>query len=94
MVQVAVSVELNPLPEIETVPPGLMKVGISVILGVGLITVNDAKAESPAVPVTLMEYTPNGAEDKTWKDPDMEPLAANEHDTAVRMDPGLLERQL
>ena len=94
MVQVVVSLVLNPLPEIWTVPPGLMNAGLSVIVGVGLVTVNDAKAESPELPVTSMEYTPNAAEDKTWKDADMEPLAENEQDTAVRMDAGVLERQV
>jgi hypothetical protein len=94
IVHVAVSLVLKPLPEIETVPPGLMKAGLSVIVGVGLVTVNDAKAESPELPVTSMEYTPNAAEDKTWKDPDMVPVAENEQDTAVRMDAGVLERQV
>jgi hypothetical protein len=94
MVQVVVSLVLKPLPEIETVPPTLTKVGLSVIVGLGLVTVNVATAESPALPVTLMEYTPNGAGVKTWKDPDMEPLAENVHDIAVRIDPGVLERQL
>jgi hypothetical protein len=43
------SVETKPLPEIETVPAGLMKVGLSVILGAALVTVNVAEAKSKAV---------------------------------------------
>ena len=93
MVHVAVSLVLNPPPEIETVPPGLMKAGLSVIVGVGLVTINVAIAKSPALPVTFMEYAPNGAADKTWKEPDMEPVDENEHETAVKMDAGVLERQ-
>jgi len=50
-----VSEDLNPLPEIVTVPPALTETGLSVIVGVGLVTVNVAKAESVVLPVTLME---------------------------------------
>ena len=89
-----VSVGLKPLPAIDTVLPGLRKVGLSVIVGVGPVTVNVAKAESVVLPVTWMEYKPNAAVDKTWNDPDIEPLAENEHDTAVTMDAGVLERHV
>lgn len=51
------SVGAKPLPEIDTVLPGLTKVGLSVILGVRielLVTVNDAEAESPVLPSALI----------------------------------------
>ena len=63
------------------------------IVGVGLVTVNVAEAESVVLPVTLMEYTPNAAVDKTVKDPDMEPLTENVHVTAVTIDDGVLVTQ-
>jgi hypothetical protein len=40
IVQVAASLPLKPLPDIATVAPGLTKAGVSVMVGVGLITVN------------------------------------------------------
>jgi len=42
-----VSLALKPLPEIETVYPGRPKVGLRVIEGAGLVTVNAADTEGP-----------------------------------------------
>jgi len=55
MVQVVVSPALKPLPEIVTVPLGDTKVGLSVMEGVGDVTVNMAEAASPpGLPVAVM----------------------------------------
>ena len=86
-----VSVDLKPVPEIDTLSPALTKVGLSVIVGVGLVTVNVAEAESPVLPLTLMEYAPNAAVLLTLNEPDTKPFAENVHVTAVRMDAGVLE---
>jgi hypothetical protein len=54
-----VSAVAKPLPEIDTLPPALMKVGLSVI--VGPVTVSVAEAASPELPVTVMVYVPGVA---------------------------------
>jgi len=87
-----VSVDLKPLPEIDTLSPALTKVGLSVIVGVGLVTVNVAEAESPVLPLTLMEYAPNTPV-LALKEPDMEPLAEKVHVAAVTIDDGVLVTQ-
>ena len=88
-----VSVDLKPLPEIDTLSPALTKVGLSVIVGVGLVTVNVAEAESLVLPLTLMEYAPNAAVFLTWNEPDTEPLAEKVHVAAVTIDDGVLVTQ-
>ena len=56
-----VSPELKPLPEIDTVLPALTKVGLRVIFGVVVVTVNMACATSRATkPVMIMKYGPGG----------------------------------
>ena len=47
-----VSLALKPLPEIDTLPPALMKVGLSVIVAPVIVSV--AEAASPELPVTVM----------------------------------------
>jgi hypothetical protein len=52
-----VSLVLNPLPDIDTVAPGLAKVGLSVIFGAGIVTVNCADIEGPGTTFPLVRIT-------------------------------------
>jgi hypothetical protein len=42
-----VSADWKPLPEIETVPPALTELGLSVIVGAGMVTLNVAEIDGP-----------------------------------------------
>ena len=52
-----VSADWKPLPEIKTVPPALTEDGLSVIVGDGIVTVNDAEIEGPGTTLVLVKIT-------------------------------------
>ena len=55
------SAGLNPLPDTTTPVPEGPKLGVSVIVGTRLVTVNVAEARLPLVSVTVTTYTPGVA---------------------------------
>jgi hypothetical protein len=74
-----VSDDENPDAVIPTVIPFGPAAGVTVILGVIVVTVNVAKARSPVLPKTLIVCAPNAAVLTTVKDAVTLPLADIEH---------------
>jgi len=52
-----VSPALKPLPEIDTLPPAPMEVGLSVIVGAALVRVNGADIDGPGTTLGLVKIT-------------------------------------
>jgi hypothetical protein len=77
-----VSVTTNPVPETVTKVPSCPEVGESVIVGVGVVTVNVAVAKSPFEPVSVTVYVPNAAVDKTVKELELNRPFVRVHDGA------------
>lgn len=74
-----VSVDENPDAVTPTVMPLGPAAGVTVILGVIVVTVNVAKAKSPVLPVTLTVCAPGAAVLTTVKDAVTLPLAEIKH---------------
>jgi hypothetical protein len=77
------SAALKPLPVTVTAVPIGPELGTSVIVGVGLVTVNVAEAKSPVEPVTVIKCAPNAAAALTVNDALTAPPAEMVHDPKV-----------
>jgi hypothetical protein len=78
--QAPASAGLKPLPEIVTAVLTGPELGVRVIVGVGLVTVNVAAAISPDVPVTRIACAPRAGLAVIVNDPVNTPPAVNWHD--------------